>query len=198
MNPSLDLNNMLLKLESDFLSGRAKTPFNRSNHIVTCWRLHNCTTKRCPSYGKEHVRCWQQSGTFCRPQKVMPTIKNKFANCLECPVFLKSTRRKELRVLEALNNLVYLVNGFESSSLSTNRMIMQNHERIKDKYELTVREFSILPMILAGEKRADIARELGVSENTLKTHVRHLFGKTKVRSVTDLRAKLASFVGVRK
>ncbi len=188
----MDLNTLLLRLESDFLSGMVKIPYGSNRHIVTCWRVHNCKTKRCPSYGKERVRCWQVVGTFCNPRKKALTIKNKFSNCLECTVFLQSTRTKELRALEALNNIVFMLDGYDTASVKTNRMIMQDLERIILEFRLTVREIPLLPMILNGEKRAHMAQELGVSINTLKTHIRHLFRKIGVGSATELRDKLAS------
>jgi DNA-binding CsgD family transcriptional regulator len=193
MKRNPDIDSLLLKLERGLIFGRIKTPYSKNDHIVTCWREHKCTTKRCPAYGKEHVRCWQLTGTFCNPRKVLLTIKNKFSNCFECPVFLKSTQEKELRALEAFNNIVFMLDGYDSSLMKANRLIMQNNDRIIKEYRLSVREFSILPMVLAGEKRATMARELGISINTLKTHLRHLFGKIKVRSVSDLRDKLELF-----
>jgi DNA-binding CsgD family transcriptional regulator len=192
MEQMSDLNALLLGLESDFLSGRMKIPYDSNRHVATCWRVHNCKIKRCPAYGKERVRCWQMVGTFCNPNKKMLTIENKFSNCKECPVFLQSTRTKELRALEALNNIVFLLDGYETASVKTNRMIMQYQERVIQEFGLTIREVSLLPMILNGEKRVRMAQELGISINTVKTHCRHLFRKIGVRSVTELRDKLAS------
>ena len=159
MNRTTNLDSLILKLESDFLSGRIEIPYNRNGHIVTCWRFHKCTMKQCPSYGKERVRCWQQSGIFCDPRKTILRIKNKSANCLKCAVFLKSTPIKELRVMEALNNIMFMLDGYYSSSLKTNWMILQNQEQFISNFGLTVREISILPMVLAGKRRAEIAHE---------------------------------------
>jgi ATP/maltotriose-dependent transcriptional regulator MalT len=124
----------------------------------------------------------------------MLTIRNKFSNCLECTVFKQSTPTKELRALEALNNIVFLLDGYETTSLKTNRMIMRDQELFVKEFGLTIRELSLLPMILGGEKREHMAHELGVSTNTVKTHIRNLYKKIRVRSVTELRKRLASSI----
>jgi DNA-binding NarL/FixJ family response regulator len=46
---------------------------------------------------------------------------------------------------------------------------------------LTAREVEVLRLIAAGRSNAQIAKELFVSEATIKTHINHLFAKTGVR-----------------
>jgi DNA-binding NarL/FixJ family response regulator len=46
---------------------------------------------------------------------------------------------------------------------------------------LTMREIEVLRLIAAGRSNAQIARELFVSEATIKTHINHLFAKTGAR-----------------
>lgn len=46
---------------------------------------------------------------------------------------------------------------------------------------LTAREVEVLRLIAAGRSNAQIAKELFVSEATVKTHINHLFSKTGVR-----------------
>jgi DNA-binding NarL/FixJ family response regulator len=46
---------------------------------------------------------------------------------------------------------------------------------------LTAREVEVLRLIAAGRSNAQIAKELFVSEATVKTHINHLFAKTGVR-----------------
>ena len=46
---------------------------------------------------------------------------------------------------------------------------------------LTMREVEVLRLIAAGRSNTQIARELFVSEATIKTHINHLFAKTGVR-----------------
>jgi len=47
---------------------------------------------------------------------------------------------------------------------------------------LTSREMDVLRLIVAGYSNAEIARELGISEQTVKTHLSHLMRKIDVRS----------------
>ena len=51
--------------------------------------------------------------------------------------------------------------------------------------ELTPRERKILPMIVAGKSNKEIAFDLNVSENTVKTHVKNVFEKLGVSDRTS-------------
>jgi DNA-binding NarL/FixJ family response regulator len=46
---------------------------------------------------------------------------------------------------------------------------------------LTAREVEVLRLIAAGKSNPEIARELFVSEATVKTHINHVFAKTGAR-----------------
>jgi DNA-binding NarL/FixJ family response regulator len=48
--------------------------------------------------------------------------------------------------------------------------------------ELTRRELEVLRMLAEGETNAGIARRLIVSEDTVKTHVKHILRKLGVRN----------------
>jgi DNA-binding CsgD family transcriptional regulator len=43
---------------------------------------------------------------------------------------------------------------------------------------LTGREVQILSLVAAGERTADIARRLGITENTVKSHLTNIYTKT--------------------
>ncbi|WP_067470965.1 response regulator [Nocardia amamiensis] len=47
--------------------------------------------------------------------------------------------------------------------------------------ELTAREYEVLELIGRGRVNAEIARDLGISEVTVKSHVGHIFGKLELR-----------------
>ena len=51
---------------------------------------------------------------------------------------------------------------------------------------LAPREREILEKVLENKKRKDIAEELCLSENTVKTHMRTLYGKLDVSSREEL------------
>ena len=47
--------------------------------------------------------------------------------------------------------------------------------------DLTPREAEVLKLLAAGLSNGEIARDLFISEHTVKTHINHLFGKTNSR-----------------
>ena len=52
--------------------------------------------------------------------------------------------------------------------------------------EFTESELKVLRLVVAGERDQDIAEELGVSINTVRTHLRVMMDKTGIRSRTAL------------
>ena len=50
---------------------------------------------------------------------------------------------------------------------------------------VTDREFAVLELLAAGRSNKEIARDLGVSPNTIKTHILHLFEKLQVQRRTQ-------------
>ena len=52
--------------------------------------------------------------------------------------------------------------------------------------ELTAREADVLRLLLRGYANASIAQELTITENTVKTHVKHIFEKLRVGSRREL------------
>ncbi len=54
-----------------------------------------------------------------------------------------------------------------------------------DALGVTGRELSVLELMAAGQSNKEIARALGVSPNTVKTHVSNLFGKLGVSRRTQ-------------
>ncbi|MDR1184077.1 MAG: helix-turn-helix transcriptional regulator, partial [Coriobacteriales bacterium] len=64
--------------------------------------------------------------------------------------------------------------------------------RISEKYRLTQREREILGFLARGRNSIVIERELMISRNTIKTHVRHIYEKLgchKQQDLIDLIAK---------
>jgi DNA-binding CsgD family transcriptional regulator len=56
---------------------------------------------------------------------------------------------------------------------------------------LTAKECEVLEMMLQGESRKQIAAELHVSENTVKTHVKHIYEKLGVGGREEIQALLS-------
>lgn len=57
---------------------------------------------------------------------------------------------------------------------------------IAQMHGLSRGESRVLAGVAAGKSAVEVARELGVSYNTIKTHLRHLFAKTGTRSQREL------------
>ncbi|MEV0245815.1 response regulator transcription factor [Nocardia sp. NPDC050712] len=64
-------------------------------------------------------------------------------------------------------------------------VVAKAHSRLS---ELTAREYEVLELIARGRVNGEIARDLGISEVTVKSHVGHIFGKL------DLRDRAAAIV----
>jgi len=57
--------------------------------------------------------------------------------------------------------------------------------------EFTPREKEVLYLMLAGQKNPEIIESLGISKNTLKTHVRNIYRKAEVKNRSELLFKFA-------
>jgi len=62
---------------------------------------------------------------------------------------------------------------------------------IRQLYGLTEREADVFGAITRGRSAREAARDLAISYNTIKTHLRHIFLKTETASQADL-IRLAS------
>jgi len=62
------------------------------------------------------------------------------------------------------------------------------------KYELTLREKEILPLMIDGHSNGEIAGLLYISENTVKFHVRNILKKTSFENRTQLSSDFNSFI----
>ena len=161
----MQVDRLLVKFEDALLRGKVEIPTWSQNraHLVTCWRVLGCDRKRCPCYGREKLRCWQQAGTFCSPHTRDREIvlKRKVSNCRQCKAFKLATPTPELRALEALNNIIFLTSFFKTGSVRANGAIGQKMDKVVTTYCLTSQEIAILPMIIARESRLEIAHEIG-------------------------------------
>ena len=51
---------------------------------------------------------------------------------------------------------------------------------------LSKREFQVLELISSGSTNSQIARELGITQSTAKTHLRNIYSKTNCHDRTNL------------
>lgn len=73
--------------------------------------------------------------------------------------------------------------------MEKNRLGMKCKE-LADDHGLTARENEILLLIARGRHLSQIADELTISSNTVKTHIRHIYAKLAVNSRKELQALL--------
>jgi DNA-binding CsgD family transcriptional regulator len=67
---------------------------------------------------------------------------------------------------------------------------IQQRRGARERFGLTEREVDVLELIVAGANNKEIARELGLSLATVKTHLQHIFHKAQVSSRTALSARV--------
>lgn len=64
-------------------------------------------------------------------------------------------------------------------------------EVIAQDFGLTQREMEIMYSIIGGKSRKEIAEDLFITSNTIKTHLHNLYGKLDIHSESDLKAFVA-------
>ena len=69
--------------------------------------------------------------------------------------------------------------GFALSARARPETFARNHAALA-ALGLTGQEVKVLERLAAGRSNKEIARDLGLSPNTVKTHVSHLYGKLEV------------------
>ena len=67
---------------------------------------------------------------------------------------------------------------------------VQQRQSAQQRFNLTNREVDVLELIVAGANNKEIARSLGLSLATVKTHIQHIFHKAEVSSRTVLSARV--------
>jgi DNA-binding NarL/FixJ family response regulator len=76
-----------------------------------------------------------------------------------------------------------LRDGVDSERTAQDRAERSRHER--QRFGLTPREEAVLLLVCAGHTNAVIARELTLTEKTVKNHLNHIFGKLGVSNRTE-------------
>jgi DNA-binding CsgD family transcriptional regulator len=78
------------------------------------------------------------------------------------------------------------VEVFDIQTASIEQKVSKIVSSLSEEEELSSREREMLELILQNKKRKDIADELHLSENTVKTHTRTLYAKLGVGSRDEL------------
>ena len=61
-------------------------------------------------------------------------------------------------------------------------MVTKQNAMIETTHELTIREYEVLELIARGYTNNSIAREMSISTNTVKFHLKNIFYKLKARN----------------
>ena len=69
--------------------------------------------------------------------------------------------------------------------------VFRTCEVIAKDYGLTQRELEIMHSVIMGKTRKEIAEDLFITQNTIKTHLHNLYGKIDIHSEGDLKAFVA-------
>jgi DNA-binding CsgD family transcriptional regulator len=70
-------------------------------------------------------------------------------------------------------------------------------EWLMDAYQLTTTEAQVALQASTGRSVSEISIQLNVSPNTIKTHLRNIFAKTRVRGRRELVGRIAALGSVR-
>lgn len=110
-------------------------------------------------------------------------------------VFYKLRQKKIELELEEKNQQILSLIRKEQIESKKNQPLKMNTESSEEEdacnkflahEELTNREKEILQLICQGKNNKEIARELYISLNTVKTHIRHIYDKLNVKNRLDL------------
>jgi DNA-binding CsgD family transcriptional regulator len=115
---------------------------------------------------------------------------------------LEHLKGKESRVFSSDANLVSVVQRIAQEQGRSEEEVLtklanagesqiSTREEAEAKWDsLTDREQEVLALVCLGKRNYEIAEALGISNETVKTHLQHIFYKFKLRSKKELRLLL--------
>lgn len=134
-----------------------------------------CMKKIKPQFPKMQFIMWT---TFEDDEKIFDALKAG-----ACGYILKTSTTQEL--IQAITELSK--GGSPMSSSIARKVIASFHDtKIKQvEYNLTKRESEILDLLAKGYRYKEIAKQLFVSIETVRSHIHHIYEKLQVSSRTD-------------
>lgn len=134
-----------------------------------------CMKKIKPQFPKMQFIMWT---TFEDDEKIFDALKAG-----ACGYILKTSTTQEL--IQAITELSK--GGSPMSSSIARKVIASFHDtKIKQaEYNLTNRESEILDLLAKGYRYKEIAKQLFVSIETVRSHIHHIYEKLQVSSRTD-------------
>ncbi|MBE3066365.1 MAG: diguanylate cyclase [Chloroflexi bacterium] len=128
--------------------------------IPTCWETKQCGAEDCPSYGKEHVRCWLVAGTFCRGE-VQGRFAQKFGTCTKCEIYQAAVRNDPINEInENFNNVMWVLREHEDMLAESNEKLTEQFEELEVLQRKT-RELATSDMLTGLRNRGHFQKYLG-------------------------------------
>lgn len=76
--------------------------------------------------------------------------------------------------------------GSDGGYVTSDSDFIARCEAVAQKYRLSTREFEVLSLLARGHTRLNVAKRLFISENTVRSHVKSIYGKLHIHSKQQL------------
>lgn len=111
--------------------------------FVRCWEKLDCSSKECPVYGKDDLRCWTIAGTYCLGQ-IQGVHAQKIGDCRMCAVY-KLNCGDEIAQLDdafkiTVRNLFTTINDLEKAKKETeaySKELELSHKIVNELHKYT-------------------------------------------------------------
>jgi DNA-binding NarL/FixJ family response regulator len=101
---------------------------------------------------------------------------------------------KNVPIEELISSIKEVNSGGSPMSREIARLVVSSFHRLEivhpEMNQLTAQEIEVLQALDKGYAYKQIAHQMGLSENTIKTHVRHIYEKLQVHSRTEALNKI--------
>ena len=87
--------------------GSLDASFTNQN-LKKCWEVLKCDEVKCPCFGKEALRCWQENGTYCHGEE-QGAFTDKIAMCQTCSVYKNTITDPIYQIGEHFNNMLFIL-----------------------------------------------------------------------------------------
>jgi len=96
-----------------------------------------------------------------------------------------ATATKRSRIEEALANISHQLGGLSTVSVQESAVIRQRLPAFVNRFRLSVRESETLSYLWQRMSRKEMARRMGISQETVKMHVNGLYEKLGLKRFKD-------------
>ncbi len=153
---------------------------NETVHVIF---INDCEKEKIelPAVNDGRIIC---AGKFNDFGQILKMVHQGYYGCISCTAIYSEIIPA---LVSALQKKVYVSSGFNSIIHS----YFQNNTANTGRHCLfTEQEHILVQHLTAGALYKEIASELKISENTVRSHVRNIYSKLKVHSKTELAQKI--------